>query len=451
MSIDETAICVVDDKGGVHLQTAVPTDAEAILRALKPFLSRLRRVGHEAGSLSPWLHPELKARGIPAVCLETRHVRAAMSAPRNKTDAADALGLAHIVRTGWFKAAFIKSEPCYRMRLLLSQRRNLKRKFLDIENSIRHSLKAFGIRLKNTGRGGFEAAVREAVAGDKLTNELMDAMLIARAALWKQYGKLHLTYLLRDGVTKDGAPAQMFGAGSNDVDHAAFAERCKEDRHHFRFIVAPEDAKELSDMKAFTRDLMVDAERDLGTSLDWVAVDHWNTEHPHIHVIVRGRTDDDQDLVISRDYIREGMRARAQQLLTFELGPRSDPEIRHSLETQVGAERWTWPTAPSGRCLCRARTSEQERKRMVRRALHCHVFPRALSRSRGRESHKPVRLAHRQSRRRCPAGGALSRGAAVRHQPDEAAGPAHPQPDRPPTDGGIERKAPPASRSLDAR
>ena len=191
MSIDETAICVVDDKGGVHLQTAVPTDAEAILRALKPFLSRLRRVGHEAGSLSPWLHPELKARGIPAVCLETRHVRAAMSAPRNKTDAADALGLAHIVRTGWFKAAFIKSEPCYRMRLLLSQRRNLKRKFLDIENSIRHSLKAFGIRLKNTGRGGFEAAVREAVAGDKLTNELMDAMLIARAALWKQYGKLH--------------------------------------------------------------------------------------------------------------------------------------------------------------------------------------------------------------------------------------------------------------------
>src|SRR5664279_2221945 len=114
-----------------------------------------------------------------------------MSTQRNKTDAADALGLAHIMRTGWFKAAFIKSEPCYRMRLLLTQRRNLKRKFLDLENSIRHSLKAFGIRFKNTGRGGFEAAVREAVAGDKLTSELMDAMLIARAALWKQYCKLH--------------------------------------------------------------------------------------------------------------------------------------------------------------------------------------------------------------------------------------------------------------------
>ena len=151
----------------------------------------------------------------------------------------------------------------------------------------------------------------------------------------------HLTYLGRDGVTKDGDPARMFGAESDEVDHRAFAERCEEDRHHFRFIVAPEDASELPDIKAFTRDLMVEAERDLGTRLDWVAVDHWNTEHPHVHVIVRGRTDDDMDLVISRDYIREGMRARAQQLLTLELGPRSDREIRQSLETQVGAERWT--------------------------------------------------------------------------------------------------------------
>jgi len=151
----------------------------------------------------------------------------------------------------------------------------------------------------------------------------------------------HLAYLRRDGVTKDGERARMFGAESDDVDHTAFAERCAEDRHHFRFIVAPEDAAELSEINAFTRDLLADAERDLGTRLDWVAVDHWNTEHPHIHVIVRGRTDDGQDLVISRDYIREGMRARAQELLTLELGPRSDREIRHSLETQIGAGRWT--------------------------------------------------------------------------------------------------------------
>jgi type IV secretory pathway VirD2 relaxase len=151
----------------------------------------------------------------------------------------------------------------------------------------------------------------------------------------------HLKYLRRDGVTRDGEPARMFGADGEDIDHRAFAERCEDDRHHFRFIVSPEDAAELSDLKAFTRDLMADAERDLGTRLDWVAVDHWNTGHPHIHVILRGRTDAGQDLVISRDYIREGMRARAQQLLILKLGPRSDRAIRHSLEMQVEAERWT--------------------------------------------------------------------------------------------------------------
>jgi transposase len=137
------------------------------------------------------------ARKLPAVCLETQHVRAAMSAQRNKTDATDALGLAHIVRTGWFRQAHVKTEACYRLRLLLSQRRNLKRKFLDLESSIRHSLKAFGIRLGKVGRGGFEAAVKEsaAVAGDAMTRGVMECMLRARAALWVEY--LTLNKLVR--------------------------------------------------------------------------------------------------------------------------------------------------------------------------------------------------------------------------------------------------------------
>ena len=110
-------------------------------------------------------------------------MRAALSAHRNKTDAADALGIAHIMRTGWFRQAHVKSEDCYRIRLLLVQRRNLKRKFLDLENAIRHSLKVFGIRLGNVGRGSMEKAVREAVAGDAMTAGLMERMLRARAAL----------------------------------------------------------------------------------------------------------------------------------------------------------------------------------------------------------------------------------------------------------------------------
>lgn len=191
VSVDETSICVVDAEGTVLMACSVATEPAAIAKALAPFAAKLRRVGHEAGALSPWLHPELKAVGLPVVCLETRHVRASMSAQRNKTDAADALGIAHLMRTGWFRQAHIKSDQAYRLRLLLIQRRNLKRKFLDLENTIRHSLKAFGVKLSKVSRSGFDAAVRDACSDDALTAELMDCMLVARAALWRQYLKLH--------------------------------------------------------------------------------------------------------------------------------------------------------------------------------------------------------------------------------------------------------------------
>jgi type IV secretory pathway VirD2 relaxase len=151
----------------------------------------------------------------------------------------------------------------------------------------------------------------------------------------------HVAYLKRDGVTRDGADARMFDATSDDADTKAFAERCEEDRHHFRFTVSPEDAGEMANLRAFTRELMKDAERDLGTGLDWVAVDHWNTDNPHVHVLVRGRDDDGQDLVISRDYISQGFRNRATERVTLELGPRSEQEIRAGLENEVNAERWT--------------------------------------------------------------------------------------------------------------
>src|SRR5215831_20868239 len=151
----------------------------------------------------------------------------------------------------------------------------------------------------------------------------------------------HLEYLRRDGVTKDNAPGRMFDAAQDDADQRAFADRCDGDRHHFRFIVSPEEADQLSDLKAFTRDLMVQAERDLGTKLDWIGAEHWNTDNPHIHVIVRGVADDGRDLVISRDYISEGLRARAGHLVTLELGPRSDLDIRRRLDSEVETDRWT--------------------------------------------------------------------------------------------------------------
>ena len=151
----------------------------------------------------------------------------------------------------------------------------------------------------------------------------------------------HLSYLRRDGVTRDGEKARLFGPEGDNVDARDFAARCEDDRHHFRFIVSPEDAVDMADLKNHARELMGQMEKDLGTKLDWVGVDHWNTDNPHIHIILRGRTDDGQDLVISRDYIKDGMRARAQDLVTQELGQRTDLEINRNLERQVEAERWT--------------------------------------------------------------------------------------------------------------
>jgi type IV secretory pathway VirD2 relaxase len=151
----------------------------------------------------------------------------------------------------------------------------------------------------------------------------------------------HMAYLERDGVTRDGQDANLFDAGSEQADGDAFAGRCEDDRHHFRFIVSPEDAGEMADLRAFTRELMIDMAKDLETELDWVAVDHWNTDNPHIHVLVRGRASDGTDLVIDRDYIREGMRARAEERVTIELGPRSEREIQTSLEREAEADRWT--------------------------------------------------------------------------------------------------------------
>ena len=151
----------------------------------------------------------------------------------------------------------------------------------------------------------------------------------------------HIAYLKREGVTRDGEDARMFDAASDTADERTFAESCEDDRHHFRFIISPEDAAELGDLKTFTRELMLDVEKDLGTKLDWVAVDHWNTDNPHVHVLIRGRADDGQDLVISREYISRGFRDRAAERVTLELGPRSEQEIRTALELEVDSERWT--------------------------------------------------------------------------------------------------------------
>ena len=151
----------------------------------------------------------------------------------------------------------------------------------------------------------------------------------------------HLRYIERDGVGRDGEPGQAYGPQTDTADLDAFKERCADDRHHFRFIVSPEDGAELDDLRTYTRHLMGRMEADLGTRLDWVAVDHWNTDNPHTHVIIRGRDDTGKDLIIAGDYIAHGFRHRAAELATEWLGLRTELEVQQTLGREVEQERWT--------------------------------------------------------------------------------------------------------------
>lgn len=213
----------------------------------------------------------------------------------------------------------------------------------------RAAMKAGYTRRPGVRRGGTGALGRgrRAALSARLRNS--GRRVIIKARVVRQFGSRfraaplarHIAYLQREGVTRDGEPARMFDAAGDQTDVQAFADRCEDDRHYFRFIISPEDAGELADLRGFTRELMDDAAKDLGTRLDWVAVDHWNTDNPHVHVLVRGVAEDGQDLVIDRDYIRSGMRDRAEGRATLELGPRSEREVQGALGREVEAERWT--------------------------------------------------------------------------------------------------------------
>ncbi len=166
---------------------------------------------------------------------------------------------------------------------------------------------------------------------------------IARAGqgLGQAAFRAHLRYIQRDGVDRDGQGGELYGRDADRMDGSLFEERSAGDRHQFRFIVSPEDASDLGDMRETVRSLMAQAEKDLGTRLDWVAVDHHNTGHSHTHIVVRGKDEMGRDLVIARDYLTEGLRERASAIVTDELGPRRDLEIARAQERDVTAGRLT--------------------------------------------------------------------------------------------------------------
>jgi type IV secretory pathway VirD2 relaxase len=206
--------------------------------------------------------------------------------------------------------------------------------------SSRHRI-FYGNRIgRGTGVGRVLAS-RDRHAAFRTRRVVIKTRLIKLAGRSLNGARVHLRYLQRDGVTREGLPGDLYDAKLDRADGAAFLERSEGDRHQFRFIVSPEDAIEYQDLKDFTRRLMRRMAEDLDTELDWVAVDHYNTGHPHSHIVLRGKDERGADLIIAREYLSHGMRERAAEIVTLDLGPRTDREIEARLRAEVDQERFT--------------------------------------------------------------------------------------------------------------
>ena len=205
VSLELSSVCVVDAKGTIVREAKVASEPGALVRFLRGLGLSIERVGLEAGPLSQWLHAGLTQAGFETVLLETRHVKAALSAMTVKTDRKDARGIAQLLRMGWYRPVHCKSPGSREVRALLVARKLLLGKLLDVEFSIRGILRGFGLKMGVVARKGFEARVRELCSGQALLSGVMEAMLTARAELQKQYGKLHknmLSIVRADGVCR---------------------------------------------------------------------------------------------------------------------------------------------------------------------------------------------------------------------------------------------------------
>jgi transposase len=190
VSLDETAVCVVDEAGTMVREARVPSEPEALVGFFQGSGLVLERIGLEACSLSAWLHESLVAAGLPAVCIETRRAKAAMGAMPNKTDRNDARGLAQIIRTGWYQAVHVKSPACRSWRALLAARRLVLNKMRDVENGLRALLREAGLKLGTPARKEFAARVRELTAADPVLSVLAEPLLTIIAAMARELAQL---------------------------------------------------------------------------------------------------------------------------------------------------------------------------------------------------------------------------------------------------------------------
>lgn len=205
--------------------------------------------------------------------------------------------------------------------------------------------KSLGKPANTFGRGRVAASMAGQHLGSNARRVVIKSRFVVLRRASPNSVAVHLRYIERDGVTRDGQKGHAYGDNTDAADLSAFQERGQSDRHQFRFIVSAEDGLELEDLKGFTRQLMRRMEIDLETRLDWVAVDHWDTDNPHTHIALNGHAGGPargrDDLVIAPDYMAHGMRLRASEIATEWLGPRTEAEIRQSLLQEVEKQRLT--------------------------------------------------------------------------------------------------------------
>ena len=195
VSLEQSSVCVVDATGRIVREAKVASEPEALVRFFGQLGLPVIRIGLEAGPLSQWLHAGLSKAGFEVVLLETRQVKAALSAMIVKTDRKDARGIAQLLRMGWFRPVHCKSLPTQEIRALLVGRKLLQGKLVDIELGIRGLLRGFGLKVGLVSKGRFAARIRELIAGQPMLERVIEPMLRAREALRIEFHALHRAML----------------------------------------------------------------------------------------------------------------------------------------------------------------------------------------------------------------------------------------------------------------
>jgi transposase len=195
VSLEETSLCIVDRAGQIIREAKVASEPEALVGYFSALEIKIVRIGLEAGPLSQWLHAALTEAGFEVVLLETRHVKAALSAMTIKTDRRDARGIAHLLRMGWYRPVHCKTLPSQEVRALLTARKTLLGKLIDIELSLRGILRGFGLKVGAVTRKSFEVRVRALVAGQATLTAIMEGLLNTRVTLITEIANLHKALL----------------------------------------------------------------------------------------------------------------------------------------------------------------------------------------------------------------------------------------------------------------